>query len=242
MLEKKYYRSNCGAEVEDYYSACPKCEARFGAPNPGIAVVLSFLFMGFGQLYNQQIGKAIIFFVCPIISFKLFEVTDGFIFIPLLILWIYGFCDAGITAGKINAGEISIIIAHIISKDVNVSISRFSPIDLQLEEIKAMQPFEFQSWVCQRMKGRASIKKSGDMGIDGRLKDGRPLQVKKSKSVGRNVVDNFETATRRANKDKGIIVAFSFTKGAYEEVARARLHDGLDIELKTVEEILREYT
>ena len=73
------------------------------------------------------------------------------------------------------------------------------------------------------MMGRVSIKKSGDMGIDGWLIDGRPLQVKKSKSVGRNVVDNFETAIRRANKDKGVIVAFSFTKGAHEEVARARV-------------------
>ena len=153
MSEKTNFCSNCGAKIEyEDAGSCPKCGARFKAPNPGIAVVLSFLFMGFGQLYNQQIGKAIILLICPIISFYLFEVTDGFIFIPLLILWIYGICDAYNTAKKINAGEISITTAHIISKDV--SISRFSPIDLHfpktktLEEIKAMQPFEFQSWVC----------------------------------------------------------------------------------------------
>jgi len=43
--------------------------------------------------------------------------------------------------------------------------------------------------------------------------------VKQSEDVGRNVIDNFETAIKRANKKRGIIVAFSFGKGAYEEVA-----------------------
>jgi DNA modification methylase len=109
-----------------------------------------------------------------------------------------------------------------------------------LEEIKAMQPFEFQNWVCEKLLARASVRSTGDMGIDGWLIDGRPLQVKQSENVGRNVIDNFETALRRAKRERGIIVAFSFGKGAYEEVARSKLHNGLDIELKTVEEILKE--
>ena len=109
-----------------------------------------------------------------------------------------------------------------------------------LEEIKAMQPFEFQNWVCEKLFARASRKMVGDFGIDGWLLDGRPLQVKQSENVGRNVVDNFETAIRRAKRNRGIVVAFSFGKGAYEEVARVKLHEDLNIELKTVEEILRE--
>ncbi len=109
-----------------------------------------------------------------------------------------------------------------------------------LEEIKAMQPFEFQNWVCEKLLARASRRMVGDFGIDGWLIDGRPLQVKQSENIGRNVVDNFETAIRRVNKDKGIIVAFSFSRGTYEEVARAKLHEGLEIGLKTAEEILRE--
>jgi hypothetical protein len=55
-----------------------------------------------------------------------------------------------------------------------------------------------------------------------------------------NVIDNFETALTRANKKTGIIVAISFGKGAYEEVARAKLEQGLEIELKTVSDILGE--
>ena len=109
-----------------------------------------------------------------------------------------------------------------------------------LGELKELKPFEFQNWVCQKLIARASRKKVGDMGIDGWIMGTIPLQVKQSESVGRNVIDNFETAMRRKGKDKGIIVAFSFTKGAYEEVARAKLENGAEIELKMVKEILAE--
>jgi hypothetical protein len=104
-----------------------------------------------------------------------------------------------------------------------------------LEEVKRMKPFEFQNWACQKLTGRASEKKVGDMGIDR-----RPIQVKHSENIGRNVIDNFETAIRKVKKDRGVVVAFSFGRGAYKEVARAKLEDGMDIELRTVEEILKE--
>lgn len=109
-----------------------------------------------------------------------------------------------------------------------------------IKEVMALQPFEFQNWVLQKLMARASARKTGDMGIDGYLFDGSPIQVKQSESVGRNVVDNFETAIKRGKKTKGIIVAFSFGKGAYEEVARVKNADGVEIELKTVEDIMRE--
>ena len=37
-----------------------------------------------------------------------------------------------------------------------------------------------------------------------------------------------------------MIIAFSFGKGAYEEVARAKNDEGVEIELKTVQEIIDE--
>jgi hypothetical protein len=67
---------------------------------------------------------------------------------------------------------------------------------------------------------------------------GYPIQVKQSEGVGRNVVDNFETAIRRINKKKGYIVAYSFVKNAYEEAARAKNQDGIEIILRTVEELI----
>jgi DNA modification methylase len=107
------------------------------------------------------------------------------------------------------------------------------------DDLRQLKPFEFQNWVIQKFWGTHSPRKSGDMGIDGySFLVNDPIQVKQSDRVGRNVVDNFETAVRRAGKDKGYVVAFSFTRGAYEEVARARWEGKLDIRLVTVEELI----
>jgi restriction endonuclease Mrr len=76
------------------------------------------------------------------------------------------------------------------------------------------------------------------MGIDGYTFEGHPIQVKQSDRVGRTVVDNFETAMRRKKAKKGVIVAFSFGKGAYDEVARGKLYDGLEIKAITIKELI----
>lgn len=139
--------------------------------------------------------------------------------------------DVSPTACKLMVGRMR-------KMGVDIGENKITDLPRTLEKIKKIPPFEFQNWVCQKLLARASRKKTGDMGVDGWLLDGRPLQVKQSENIGRNVIDNFETAIRRAKKKKGVFVAFSFGKGAYEEVARARLHDDLEIELKTVEEII----
>jgi DNA modification methylase len=109
-----------------------------------------------------------------------------------------------------------------------------------MDELKAMTPFEFQKWVIEKLHATPSKRKVNDFGVDGWLLDGRPVQIKQSENVGRNVIDNFETAIRRQGKKAGMIIAFSFGKGANEEVARAKLEEGLEIELKTVRELLKE--
>jgi len=111
------------------------------------------------------------------------------------------------------------------------------------EDLKKYKPFEFQYWTINEMYGTPSPRKAGDMGIDGlSFIEHHPIQVKQSESIGRNVVDNFETALRRYYKHKtkdmnGYIVAFSFGKGAREEVARAK-KEGINITLVTVQDIL----
>jgi hypothetical protein len=76
------------------------------------------------------------------------------------------------------------------------------------------------------------------MGIDGYwFFTGEPVQVKQQESVGRPTVDNFETAIRRADHTAGYVIAFSFSRGAHEEVARVK-SEGLDIRLIKVAEIL----
>jgi len=105
--------------------------------------------------------------------------------------------------------------------------------------LRNLKPFEFQNWVIQRLNGTHSPRKSGDMGIDGfSFMERLPIQVKQSERIGRNVVDNFETAVRRGGETKGYIVAFSFGRGAREEAARAKLQDGIEIDLVEVGQLL----
>lgn len=111
-----------------------------------------------------------------------------------------------------------------------------------LSGLKALEPFEFQNWVINEMRAKQSKKLVGDMGLNGYydktiFTDRGGIQVKQSENVGRNVVFNFETALRAGKYEKGYIVAFSFTKGAHEEAARAK-GDGLDIKLIHVEDLL----
>lgn len=68
--------------------------------NPSVAIILSFFFMGLGQIYNGQIGKGILFIILYGISVALMVVIVGFITTP--ILWIWGMVDANNSAKKIN--------------------------------------------------------------------------------------------------------------------------------------------
>lgn len=68
--------------------------------NPSIATLLSFFFMGLGQIYNGQIGKGVTFIVLYAISVLLMFIVIGFITTP--ILWIWGMIDANKSAHKIN--------------------------------------------------------------------------------------------------------------------------------------------
>lgn len=126
--------------------------------------------------------------------------------------------------------------------DVNgASTVKIMGLPVTEEELKALKPFEFQNWVIQRFNGTHSPRKSGDMGIDGySFLEHHPIQVKRSERVGRNTVDNFETAIERDSRDKGYIVAFSFTRDAREEVARAKSAKGMEIQLVKVSGLLEE--
>ncbi|MCH7497149.1 MAG: hypothetical protein IH971_04780 [Candidatus Marinimicrobia bacterium] len=68
--------------------------------NPSVATILSFFFMGLGQIYNGQIGRGFMFIVLYVISIVLMFVMIGFITTP--ILWIWGMIDANSSAKKIN--------------------------------------------------------------------------------------------------------------------------------------------
>jgi DNA modification methylase len=107
------------------------------------------------------------------------------------------------------------------------------------DDLKGLKWFEFQNWVIQRVHGTHSPRKTGDMGIDGfSFLERLPIQVKQSERVGREVLDQFETALRREGKDKGYVIAFSFTKGAHEEAARVRSEENLEIALVEIRSLI----
>ena len=103
--------TNCGAKVDVKAEICPNCgvrqrSIRSSMKSPGLAAVLSFFFMGLGQIYNGQIIKGIIFIILYSISIVSMAVIIGFITTPLL--WILGMVDAYMTAEKINLRQSSI--------------------------------------------------------------------------------------------------------------------------------------
>lgn len=117
------------------------------------------------------------------------------------------------------------------------------------DTLRYKDAFEFETWIVQQYGGTSNIKQRNDFGLDGKAKDNTPIQVKRSDNVGRNVIDNFLSAVQRSDKKLfeknkgaikpvGIIIAFSFGKGAIEEVARLKNKDNIIIKLVEVSEIV----
>ncbi len=117
------------------------------------------------------------------------------------------------------------------------------------DTLRYKDAFEFETWIVSQFGGTSNSKQRNDLGLDGKTKDNTPIQVKRSDNIGRNVVDNFLSAAQRydkalyeknkvAKKPIGFIIAFSFGKGAIQEVARLHNQDDVIIELVKVEDIV----
>jgi DNA modification methylase len=117
------------------------------------------------------------------------------------------------------------------------------------DTLRNKEAFAFESWIVQQFGGVGNIKQRGDFGLDGRTGDNTPIQVKRSDNIGRNVIDNFLSAVQRYDKNLftknvkekkpvGYIIAFSFGKGAIEEVSRLNTMDKIIIKLVKVEDIV----
>lgn len=117
------------------------------------------------------------------------------------------------------------------------------------DTLRHKEAFDFENFIVTAFGGRPNAKQRGDLGIDGKTMDGVSIQVKRSDAIGRNVVDNFHSAIQRNDKKLyadnihemkpvGFILAFSFGKGAIEEVARLKNKENIIIKLITIEEIV----
>ena len=117
------------------------------------------------------------------------------------------------------------------------------------DTLRYKDAFEFETFMVTQFGGVNNAKQRGDLGLDGKTRDNQPIQVKRSDAIGRNVVDNFLSAVKRNDKalyeknkaeekPVGFIIAFSFGKGAIQEVARLKNEENIIIKLVTVEEII----
>jgi DNA modification methylase len=117
------------------------------------------------------------------------------------------------------------------------------------DTLRYKNAFAFETWIIQQLGGTPNLKQRNDLGIDGRSKDGLAIQVKRSDAIGREVIDKFQSACKRfdnnlfekqvaAQQPVGIIIAFSFGKGAIQEVARLKNEENTIIQLLKVEEIV----
>jgi len=125
-------------------------------------------------------------------------------------------------------------------RKIRYSIGESDIIDMPytIEGLKTLPPFEFQNWAVTILGGQQAQKKVADGGIDGWTFTGDPIQVKQSEKVGVNTVKMLAHDTMRVGKTKAIIVAFSYGKGAYKGVESVKSQFGIDIELKTVAEMI----
>lgn len=115
------YCSNCGVEIPDGSKFCPERGASVagGAPrqssgpidssaallfnkkSEALALILSLLIPGLGQIYNGQTAKGVVMVVAAIIV----AIIGVMLIIPLIVyivLWIYGMYDAYTTAKEYN--------------------------------------------------------------------------------------------------------------------------------------------
>ena len=117
------------------------------------------------------------------------------------------------------------------------------------DTIRGMDPFKFEHFIAPYVGGVANTKQRGDGGFDGRTRDNVPIQVKRSDSVGGVIVRQFITDARSFDRKlfdervkngqvAGKILAFSFGKGAFSEVAKFKNEDGIILELLTIESLV----
>lgn len=98
----------CGEKIDAEAEICPKCGVRLKNPvsekNPAIALILSLIFPGIGQLYNGQNHKCLMLIIGAIISAILTVIIIGGLL--YFIIWIYGMYDAYKSAQALNNGEL----------------------------------------------------------------------------------------------------------------------------------------
>lgn len=168
------------------------------------------------------------------------------------------FCGCGTSAAVAQKLErqyvgidISSIACKLIASRVSFPIDEIVGLPRTVEEVSAMEPHEFQDWVCKRMTAKNTspnpkTASGADGGVDGVVHSPllnpefhkAPIQVKQSNGVGINTVKNFFATMDDLERGVGFIIALSFGKGARELVAKYKNRGKVTIHLLTVDDII----
>jgi DNA modification methylase len=165
------------------------------------------------------------------------------------------FCGCGTTIVSAHLNQRKYIGCDISSKATTIIRKRLSevgemPAEATINTLSKSQALrlnhaDFEDYMVRSVGGTPntkSIKKRGaksDGGIDGFLiKDGTPIQVRQKSNVGRGEIDEFHKHLNR--NGRGIFIAISFTKGSYAEAARLQREEGKNLQLLTVDDVIRE--
>ncbi len=168
------------------------------------------------------------------------------------------FCGCGTTAAvakKLNRKFIGIDISPIACRLIATRLKypEFDIIGLPTttEDLVKMTDQRFQQWVCDKMLAKntnpnPAKSSGGDKGRDGIIMSnsrytgkfgGCPIEVKKQKSIGVNVVHKLFAITIGMKKTRGFIIALSFGSGAVEQCATYKAENGIDIKLVKAEDL-----
>ncbi len=136
-----------------------------------------------------------------------------------------------------------IMVDWLHSEHVSITEDDIIGLPRSIQEVKAMvnlHPIEFQNWVCAKLKAVSTTPRGNaprpDGNVDGWIMNTIPIQVKGSDGVGYAEVQRFETTLQALHSKEGYMIAFSFSKPAYEEAYRARNESRLLIDLLELEE------
>ena len=159
------------------------------------------------------------------------------------------FCGCGTTVSSaqnlgrrwlgidLSPDAISVIKKRMV-RDHNLKIKIIKADTITREEVYKLGHFEFQKQMVKLIGGTPN-KPHRDGGIDGWCYDHTPIQVKMSFGVCRPVIDSFYKHVKNGN-GRGVIIARSFSTGAYEEVNKLFNKEGLVIDLVLSDDIIRD--
>ena len=159
------------------------------------------------------------------------------------------FCGCGTTissAQKLNRRWLGIdvskdaidVIKDRMVRDHNLKIKIIQEDSLSKNEIMSLSPFDFERHMVSLIGGTPNMVQRRDGGVDGYTYDHIPIQVKKSYSVGRPVIDSFLKHIQK--RGAGIVIAHSFSKDAHEEVARLENEHGYTVYLMHTRDLMRD--